>query len=165
MYDEYTTERKPLWISCVYPHGRMPGWDLDEGSRDSRGSMQELVEGLLSPGGVQVEGIGINCTHPIYLPSLVRDLTREITIYWTSLEAPRRTLTLLLYPDGGKEWDPIARQYKSSGMSINEWVASVREAVLAADGEYGRGVWGEVVVGGCCNTGPEHITLLRDTRF
>ena len=170
MYYEYTAERKPLWISCVYPHGRMPGWDLDVESGVSRGGMQRLVEGLLAPGGdvsvsAQVEGIGINCTHPSYLPSLVRDLTHEIVIYWTNLEAPRRMLTLLLYPDGGKEWDPIARKYNSGGMSIHEWVESVRKAVLAAESEYGRGIWDEIVVGGCCNTSPEHITLLGYTRF
>jgi homocysteine S-methyltransferase len=166
LYNEYAAERKPLWISCVYPNGRMPGCDLDRKSGDSREGVQKLVEGLLSPGGdasAQVEGIGINCTHPSHLPSLVRDLTREITAYWTSLEAPQRMLTLLLYPDGGKEWDPIARKYKSDGMSIVEWVANVREAVLAADSEYGPRVWNETVVGGCCNTGPEHITLLGDS--
>ena len=170
LYDEYTAERKPLWISCVYPHGRMPGWDLDVGSGDSRRGVQKLVEGLLAPRGdvsssVQVDGIGINCTHPRYLPSLVRDLTREIMIYWTNLEAPRRMLTLLLSPDGGKEWNPIAHKYNTGGMSTLEWVESVREAVLAADNEYGRGIWDEIVMGGCCNTGPEHIALLGDTRF
>ena len=146
----------------------MPGWDLDVGSGDSRGGVQKLVEGLLAPGGdvsVQVDGIGINCTHPSYLPSLVRDLTREIVIYWTNPEAPRRMLTLLLYPDGGKEWDPIARKYNSGGVSIHEWMESVKEAVLTAHSECGRGIWDEIVVGGCCNTGPEHITLLGDARF
>jgi S-methylmethionine-dependent homocysteine/selenocysteine methylase len=73
-------------------------------------------------------------------------------------------LRLLLYPDGGKEWDPIAREFKPGGMSIHEWTASVREAVLAAGGEEGKEVWDEIVVGGCCNTGPEHITLLGGAR-
>jgi len=164
LYHEYVVERKPLWISCVFPHGRMPGWDLDVESGNSRGDVQMLVEGLLAPGGdasVQVEGIGINCTHPSYLPSLIRDLTREVKTYWTNLEAPRRMLRLLLYPDGGKEWDSIAREFKSGGVSIDEWTASVKQAVyLAVDSESGGQVWDEIVVGGCCNTGPEHIRHL-----
>lgn len=144
----------------------MPGWDLDVESGESRGSVQKLVEGLLAPGddaSVQVEGIGINCTHPSYLPSLIRDLTREVKTFWTNCNAPRRMLRLLLYPDGGKEWDPIAREFKPGGMSINEWVASVKEAVLlAVDSECASEVWNEIVVGGCCNTSPEHITHLGD---
>ena len=123
-----------------------------------------MVERLLAPGGdalAPVEGIGINCTHPGHLPSLIRDLTREIMTYWGNLEAPRRILRLLLYPDGGREWDPITREFKPGGMSIDEWMASVREAVfLAVDSEYGGQVWNEIVVGGCCNTGLEHIRLL-----
>lgn len=166
LYSEYAVERKPLWISCVHPHGRMPGWDLDEAPGDSRGSMQKLVDALLAPGGdalAQVEGIGINCTHPRYLPSLTRDLTREAKTYWTNLQGPRGMLRLLLYPDGGKEWDPVLRGFKPGGVSFDEWVADVREAVcLATDSEYNSQVWGEIVVGGCCNTSPEHIRRLAD---
>lgn len=141
----------------------MPGWDLDGEFGDSRGGVQKLVEALLAPGGdasVQVEGIGINCTHPRYLPSLTRDITRGIMTYCANLQGPRRVLRLLLYPDGGKEWDPIARGFKPGGMSIDEWIASVREAVYLATDD--RQVWDEIVVGGCCNTGPEHIRHLAD---
>lgn len=166
LYREHTIEKKHLWISCVYPHGRIPGWDLDVESRESRGSLQKLVEVLLAPGedaSAEVEGIGINCTHPSYLPSLTRDLTREVKTFWTNLNAPRRMLRLLLYPDGGREWDPIAREFKPGGMAINEWIASIKEAVLLAiDNECAREVWDEIVVGGCCNTSPEHITRLGD---
>jgi homocysteine S-methyltransferase len=144
----------------------MPGCDLDEQPGDSRGTVRQLVDGLLAPGGdalAQVDGIGVNCTHPSYLPSLTRDLTREINTYWTNLDAPRKTLKLLLYPDGGKEWDPIARKFKPGGTSIDEWVTSVKEAVfIAGDTEHGSGIWDEAIVGGCCNTYPEHIRLLGD---
>jgi homocysteine S-methyltransferase len=89
----------------------------------------------------QIDGaaaVGINCTHPRYIPSLIADVRKA------------STKPVIVYPNSGEDYDSAKRQ----------WVG------VAETGDFARASreWleaGASLVGGCCRTGPEHIQLIR----
>jgi homocysteine S-methyltransferase len=157
-------EDKDLFISMVFPSGRLPGWDIEPCISDERNhiteistetGMQAIVDATFTPfmGQAMVRGIGINCTKPQCLKELVNSLTQAIS------KIPRgEPPTLLLYPDGGVEWENNGFK---GGISIEEWCRDVWDSVQLAL-KAGPGVWGRLIVGGCCNTGPAHIQRLHE---
>ncbi|WP_026122849.1 homocysteine S-methyltransferase [Nocardiopsis halotolerans] len=81
--------------------------------------------------------VGVNCTAPRHVPSLVRAVAEA-------------GLPAVAYPNSGERWDAEHRRW--TGTSEPE--------------EFGRAAvdWyraGAVLVGGCCRTGPEHIRSVR----
>ena len=85
----------------------------------------------------QITAIGINCTSPRYIPSLIR-------------EAKKRTeKPILVYPNLGETYDA----------EKNVWNG---DAVVDAFGEQAR-AWFEAgarLIGGCCRTTPEDIRVI-----
>lgn len=161
---QYQHEGKSVFISMVFPSGRLPGWDIEADSSiegiytdklSTQLGMQAIVQATFTPadGQATVHGIGINCTKPRYLKELVLALNRAMrTISHT--EPP----TLLIYPDGGAEW---VKDHFEGSMTIEEWCQDVWNCVKLAVEARPR-VWGRVIVGGCCNTGPTHIQRLHE---
>ncbi|KAI8144331.1 homocysteine S-methyltransferase 2-like protein [Fennellomyces sp. T-0311] len=94
----------------------------------------------------RVFAIGVNCTKPKFIPSLLNILLNE-----------KNKKTVLLYPDGGEEWDAIARSWRSEtkvptdvfGASMANWATQV--------GKAGQ----NIILGGCCGTSPAHIRACR----
>jgi homocysteine S-methyltransferase len=87
----------------------------------------------------QVAAVGINCTPPRYIPSLLA-LAREAT------DKP-----IIVYPNSGETYD--ARNHRWLGKSVP-----------AEFGTYSR-EWrkaGATLIGGCCRTRPDHIRQIRD---
>jgi homocysteine S-methyltransferase len=85
----------------------------------------------------QTVAIGINCTQPQWLLSLIAELRQA------------SNKPIVLYPNSGEDWDPEARcwiQTPSSsdpanfGQQAQQWYAA-----------------GAQIVGGCCRTRPAHI--------
>jgi homocysteine S-methyltransferase len=158
---EQDLDDEDLFISMVFPSGRLPGWDIEPDNREHMNEismetgMQAIVDATFTPfvGQATIKGIGINCTKPQYLRELVDSLTQAIS------KIPRaEPVTLLLYPDGGAEWEN--NSFKG-GISIEDWCRDVWDGVRLAL-KAGRGVWGRFIVGGCCNTGPAHIQRLHE---
>ncbi len=86
----------------------------------------------------RVVAVGVNCTAPQYVESLLRSAS-EIT-----------TKTLVAYPNSGERYDAATKTWHG-------------EANPGAWGELGRR-WrhaGARLIGGCCRTGPAHIRSLR----
>ncbi|HEX6384984.1 MAG TPA: homocysteine S-methyltransferase [Anaerolineae bacterium] len=87
----------------------------------------------------QVVAVGVNCTAPRFIPSLI-DEARAVT------EKP-----IVVYPNSGEQYDAVH----------NRWLG---ESVPAEFGTYSR-EWrkmGAALIGGCCRTGPAHIRQIRD---
>jgi homocysteine S-methyltransferase len=87
----------------------------------------------------QVVAVGINCTPPRYIPSLLA-LARDAT------DKP-----IIVYPNSGETYD--ARN--------KHWLG---ESIPAEFGTYSR-EWrkaGATLIGGCCRTRPDHIRQIRD---
>jgi homocysteine S-methyltransferase len=82
----------------------------------------------------QTVAIGVNCTHPSLIPSLIAELR-------AASDKP-----ILVYPNSGEGWDSENRCWTGTsdphayGEEAKQWFAS-----------------GAQIVGGCCRTRPEHI--------
>ena len=91
----------------------------------------------LAAGLPQTIAVGVNCTQPHWIPSLIAELRN----------ASRKPI--VVYPNSGENWDAQARC----------WVQTTDSSNFAHFGEQAR-QWfasGAQLVGGCCRTRPEHI--------
>lgn len=88
----------------------------------------------------QVAAVGINCTSPRFIPSLVREV-RTVT------DKP-----IVVYPNSGEEYDP--KQKRWLGITGSADFATASRSWCAA---------GASLVGGCCRTGPDHIRQIRQS--
>jgi homocysteine S-methyltransferase len=82
----------------------------------------------------QVVGIGINCTTPKLIGSLIDELA-QVT-----------SKPIIVYPNSGEEWDAVHRCWRGDGQAqpFGDLAQSWRSA-------------GAQWIGGCCRTGPEHV--------
>jgi homocysteine S-methyltransferase len=86
----------------------------------------------------RVAAIGVNCTPPRFVESLVKRM-RAVT-----------RKPIVVYPNSGERWD-AARRCWTGTRDPGEFAAM---AVRWRDA-------GATILGGCCRTGPEHIRALR----
>ncbi|KAF7732171.1 hypothetical protein EC973_006426 [Apophysomyces ossiformis] len=93
----------------------------------------------------QVFAVGVNCTKIRLIPSLLSNVAKHATLSGK---------TLLCYPDGGAEWDAVARSWKEESKLSSEAFARTVDKDIKPFGK-------NVIVGGCCGTGPAHIQCLR----
>ncbi len=87
----------------------------------------------------QVAAIGVNCTPPRFIPSLIQQI-QAVT-----------TKPIVIYPNSGETYDTVTKQWQ--GLSVP-----------AEFGTYSR-EWrklGAALIGGCCRTTPAHIRQIRD---
>jgi homocysteine S-methyltransferase len=87
----------------------------------------------------QVVGMGVNCTAPEWIGSLVRELV------------PVTGKPILVYPNSGEGWDAVHRCWLGDGQ--------IQEFGQLAKGWRDAGArW----IGGCCRTGPEHVRAVAE---
>jgi homocysteine S-methyltransferase len=82
----------------------------------------------------QVIGIGVNCTAPELIGSLIGELAKVTS------------KPIIVYPNSGEQWDALHHCWQGDGQ-------------LQAFGEL-AGRWrsaGAQWIGGCCRTGPEQV--------
>jgi homocysteine S-methyltransferase len=92
---------------------------------------------LLEPEG-RVVAIGVNCTAPRHLPSLLETL-RAASVK-----------PIVAYPNSGERWDAAGRR----------WLGARDPGDFATAARTWRAA-GATWIGGCCRTGPAHIAALR----
>jgi homocysteine S-methyltransferase len=82
----------------------------------------------------QVIGIGVNCTAPEWIGSLIHELV------------PATRKPIVVYPNSGEGWDAVHRCWLGDGQiqAFGEMARAWREA-------------GAQWIGGCCRTGPDHV--------
>ena len=118
----------PAWVS----------FSARDGRHNSQGEPVSDCARFLD-GVPQVVAVGINCTAPRYIASLVSEIKR-------ATDKP-----VLIYPNLGERFDPATRMWEGDGPDISfaelskEWTAA-----------------GVKIIGGCCRTGPEDIADLRE---
>ena len=86
----------------------------------------------------QVAAVGINCTAPRHLPRLIAEV-REVT------DKP-----IVVYPNSGESYDAVHHCWL--GLSDPADFGALARRWLAA---------GATIIGGCCRTGPAHISQIR----
>ena len=86
----------------------------------------------------QVAAIGVNCTPPRFVESLVKRIRA----------ATRKEI--VVYPNSGERWDATLRRWEGTRDpgDFAEMAVRWRDA-------------GATMIGGCCRTGPAHIRALR----
>ncbi|TDZ68256.1 Homocysteine S-methyltransferase 1 [Colletotrichum trifolii] len=148
----------PFWIASLFPggHERLP-----DGS-----SIKEAVTAMLSPEVATSRpwGIGINCTKVWKLESLVKSYesaVEELIADRVIAEAP----ALVLYPDGtnGEVYNTTTQKWElpeASSHPTTLWEAQLTQVVANAQS---RGIWKQIVVGGCCKASHADIARLRTT--
>ena len=87
----------------------------------------------------QVIGIGVNCTRPELIGSLIHELA----------EVTRKAI--IVYPNSGEQWDAVHRCWEGDGQ-IQQFGELARR--WRADGAQ----W----IGGCCRTGPSHVRAVAE---
>lgn len=142
-------DEKKYWIACTFPDGQCSQSTQDGGKVE----VEEVVRTLLSDEGRKPNGVGINCTNPAYIPTLIDTFNTTLR----SLRTPPETC-FVLYPDGGQVYDPISRTWSKEKLTPKEWTERIMDDVKAIDQS---GLWAGIIVGGCCKTSPEEIAELR----
>jgi homocysteine S-methyltransferase len=87
----------------------------------------------------QVVGIGVNCTAPELINSLVGQLA-QVT-----------TKPIIVYPNSGEQWDAVHQCWHGDGQ-IQQF------GELARHWKSAGAQW----IGGCCRTGPEHVRAVAN---
>ncbi|GAA3509308.1 homocysteine S-methyltransferase [Streptosporangium album] len=90
----------------------------------------------LFAGNPQVIAVGVNCTAPRHVPSLIDRIEGK---------------PVMAYPNSGETWDAVNRRWLG--------LADPDEFGAAAAGWSAAGA---AFVGGCCRTTPEHIRQIRE---
>jgi homocysteine S-methyltransferase len=82
----------------------------------------------------QIIGVGVNCTAPEWIGSLIKELV------------PVTDKPIVVYPNSGEGWDSVRRCWLGDGQiqEFGEMARAWRDA-------------GAQWIGGCCRTGPEHV--------
>lgn len=120
--------------------GTTPAWfsfTCRDGERLSDGTPIETCARHLD-GIERVAAIGVNCTPPRFVESLVKRI-RVVT-----------GKPIVVYPNSGERWDAVQRGWTGTRDPGEFAEAAVR--------------WrdaGATILGGCCRTGPAHIRALR----
>lgn len=90
----------------------------------------------LADGSEQVVAVGLNCTAPLYVSSLLKAAGTVRT-------------PLVVYPNSGEHWIAVENRWAGQacdGFAIRDWYAH-----------------GARLVGGCCRTGPADVRAIRST--
>jgi homocysteine S-methyltransferase len=104
-----------------------------DGMHVSHGELLRVCAELLDR-QAQIIGIGINCTAPELIVSLIGEVAKVTS------------KPIIVYPNSGEHWDAAQRCWQGDGQ-------------IEAFGELAE-LWrnaGAQWIGGCCRTGPEHV--------
>lgn len=85
-------------------------------------------------GQEQVAAIGINCTAPAFVESLIREIAQETA------------KPIIVYPNSGEAYDPASKTW--DGKALEQRYSSLSQVWHRA---------GATVIGGCCRTSPQDI--------
>ena len=128
-------------LEVLADYRRIPAWITMSCKNATDTCAGQPVAGLsdLVSSSSNVAGIGVNCTMPEFVSSLLEQLGSA--------------KPLVVYPNAGRVWDGAARQWVGQGMTsipsqaVTEWVTL-----------------GAQLIGGCCGLGPHAISDL-DSQF
>ncbi|MGN0981987.1 MAG: homocysteine S-methyltransferase [Candidatus Limivicinus sp.] len=112
-----------------------------DGSHINEGDRIADCAKALSKDHPHLRMLGVNCTKPVYVDSLIREL-RQAT-----------DLPIAVYPNSGEEYDPVTKTWHGAqdGKSFYDYALSYFKNGAAA-------------VGGCCTTTELHVQQVDEAR-
>ncbi|GGP77861.1 homocysteine S-methyltransferase [Streptosporangium pseudovulgare] len=131
----YTEARALARLFAETP--RMRGWvsfSCRDGEHINDGTPLKEAAALFA-GTPQVITVGVNCTAPRHVNSLIGQIQGK---------------PVIVYPNSGETWDPAGRRWLGLADPV-EFGAAAAEWHAA----------GSNFIGGCCRTTPEHIRQIR----
>ena len=127
--DLLESARTPAWVSFSCRDGR----HISDGT-----PIRECAEMFVDH--PRVLALGVNCTPPQYISSLVRELKSA---------APGKAI--VVYPNSGERYEA----------GTNTWHGTSTPVECGTAAEEWRSA-GATLIGGCCRMGPEHIRQMRE---
>lgn len=106
----------------------------------------------LSQGHPHLKMIGVNCTRPDYIASLITELRAGME---EALSATDKLIPVAVYPNSGEVYDPTTKTWHKAG---DEDEKSFEEYAL----DYMKA--GAQAVGGCCTTVQKHVMQVAAAR-
>ena len=94
---------------------------------------------VFAEGHPHLKMIGVNCTKPVYISGLIKELR-------AGLQAAGSTLLIGVYPNSGEEYDPVTKSWHGTGDAKNFGEYALDYMRAGAD-----------AVGGCCTTVASHV--------
>ena len=164
-------ERKPWWVCTVYPGGKFPEEQAGLGggkprNKDVLAAYFDDVPTAATAGAHKgaryavPDAFGINCTAMLDVADVVAT-AGDILAGTSATRINGGRPWLVLKPNGGQTYNMDTREWGWHGgetrLQGDEWARQLSEIVRSADG---KGVWGGVLVGGCCKVGEEELRLL-----
>ncbi|PIL36276.1 hypothetical protein GSI_01938 [Ganoderma sinense ZZ0214-1] len=146
---------KPWWVSTVHPGGHYPemkpggGWVTT--GEVAKATLLDEGDRMCTPWG-----LGINCTRLEFLPKLLQE-GREVARRAFEVRGVRPWL--VLYPNGGDVYNPETHSWEEKGGEGTGWAKDLWTLVAESSRDE---AWGGIVVGGCCKTGPDDISGLKE---
>ncbi|VDC07592.1 unnamed protein product [Peniophora sp. CBMAI 1063] len=156
LYDE-GAEEKPWSVSTVWDGGAFP----EAQEREVESAVKEVMDAFFGEhqGARRPDAFGVNCTLFADVARIVRAASNHLPLVLAS-DSREEKPWLMVKPNGGKVYDPAAKTWSDDPRAGGEgW--EKRLATLARATE-AIGVWGGVLVGGCCKTGFEEIQRLGE---
>jgi homocysteine S-methyltransferase len=120
--------RTPAWVS----------FSCSDGSHISDGTPISDCAALFRD-HPRVLALGVNCTPPQYIPSLIREL-----------KAAAPGMSIVVYPNSGERYEAASNTWHGTstplecGIAAQQWLQE-----------------GAKIIGGCCRMGPTHIRQMR----
>ena len=167
-------ERKPWWVCTIYPGGEIPeehpgGGGGRLGAKDVLAAYFDDVPTATTNRthkGVRYavpDAFGMNCTAMAHVASAVTaasDALAETSATRSSFGGSEQPW-LVLKPNGGQTYDMGTHEWGWYGgvtrLEGDEWAKQLGGIVHSAAA---KGVWGGILVGGCCKAGEEELRLL-----
>ena len=167
-------ERKPWWVCAVYTVGEFPEQKLG-GDGDGRLSPRDLLAAYFgdsdvsaAPGGGEggvryavPDAFGINCTAVAHVARVVAAVSDALEETSTAYPVGGGKPWLVLKPNGGQTYDVNTRKWSSYNGGTpsrgEKWAGQLGDIVRAATN---KGIWGGILVGGCCKTGDDELRSL-----
>ena len=112
-----------------------------DGKHNGKGEPIAACASALSQGHPNLKMIGVNCTKPEYIESLIRALR-------SSTELP-----IAVYPNSGEVYDPVTKTWTNAGGELDFGTYALRYMAAGAS-----------AVGGCCTTVTQHIRQVCQAR-
>ena len=123
-------------IAEEYGYDYWISFSCKDGLHINEGDLIRDCAAAFRSGYPRLRALGVNCTKPEYLESLIKELGKETD------------LPIVVYPNSGETYDPVTKTWngKGDGHSFKDYEAGAR------------------AVGGCCTTVSEHIVAVAKAR-
>jgi homocysteine S-methyltransferase len=163
-------ERKPWWVCTIYTDDGFPE-ERASGGGARLGAGEVIAEYFDEvPAGAGREGaryavpdaFGINCSAVAHVASAVTAAGDALAKMYLTRGGSGKPW-LVLKPNGGQTYDMETHKWGWHGGETrtqgDEWARQLGEIVHT---EAEKGVWGGILIGGCCKTGDKELRALSE---